>query len=514
MQSKTILIFFLILVAFIGAKANQPVYKNGTTSYSTFEISVQNLKWYHKEVFYQLDTKNFYDSDENGVGDFNGIIQKLDYLEKLGITAVWLMPMMKQEDNVHGYEVIDFYEVASQFGGEQDFRDLLQALHEHNMKVLIDFVPNHASYLNQWFQDSRNEINGKNDWFVWSENKKNNKFWLDTIRNQYFYSEFWYTMPEFNYRSSEVKAEMIKVGKFWLENYGIDGYRVDVPYQLVENKEANNCCFQEETYLYWKEWTKEFFKSFPNAFLVAENWEEPELGSRIVNTGGFSSAFNKWLRDGLLSSLNSGSGKEITDRLHKSLKTYPNYSFSPISGNHDMPRLMNSLDNNIFKVKVAMAYTLTIPGIPFIYQGDELGMEGNTHDRIRFNWSAVEEQSLDESSLLNFVQKVAAIRKGEKALQIGNYKDLISNNASVISYMRKYEDEVIITIINLSDKTCCNVDFSLSHSGIAQGVYFLENLFNKNETNAIKIDDSGKLMNWSPFTELKPYSVYVFKLNK
>jgi maltose alpha-D-glucosyltransferase / alpha-amylase len=220
--------------------------------------------WYKDAVFYEVPVKSFFDSNGDGIGDLNGLAQKLDYLQHLEIDCIWLLPMYPSPMRDDGYDISDFYSINPDYGTVEDFERLVSAAHERKIRVIADLVLNHTSDQHPWFQSARKPGSPKRDWYVWSDDdqkykgariiftdtEKSNWTW-DPEARAYYWHRFFSHQPDLNYDNPEVRAEMLKVMRFWLDR-GIDGFRVDAAPYLFE-REGTSCENLPETHAYLKE---------------------------------------------------------------------------------------------------------------------------------------------------------------------------------------------------------------------------------------------------------------------
>ena len=213
----------------------------------------KNGLWYKDAVIYELHIKTFFDSNGNGCGDFQGLIQKLDYLQDLGINCLWLLPFYRSPMKDDGYDIAHYKEVASEYGTMKDFQDFVKEAHKRGIRVLIELVMNHTSDLHPWFTEARPDRNSpKRDYYVWSDDPQRYKeariiftdteksnWTYDPVSKQYYWHRFFSHQPDLNYSNPEVREAMLDVLSFWLR-MGVDGFRLDaVPY-LFE-REGTNC---------------------------------------------------------------------------------------------------------------------------------------------------------------------------------------------------------------------------------------------------------------------------------
>ena len=212
-------------------------------------INLDNIEtnpWWNDAVFYEIFVRSFYDSNADGVGDLQGIIQKLDYLNDgnpntdtdLGVTALWLMPIFPSP-SYHGYDVTDYRNIDEEYGTMNDFKALITAAHARGIKIVIDFVGNHTSDQHPWFTASASN-ESKRDWYLWNSNKPSyNGPWGQEVwherNSSYYYGVFWGGMPDLNYTNQEVTNEIKNTLRFWKEEVGVDGFRIDAVKHWIEN---------------------------------------------------------------------------------------------------------------------------------------------------------------------------------------------------------------------------------------------------------------------------------------
>ncbi len=383
---------------------------------------VNNL-WYRDAIFYEVHVKCFYDSNNDGIGDFEGMRQKLDYLKTLGIDCIWLLPFYKSPLKDDGYDISDYYSIQPEYGTMDDFQRFLDDAHASSIRVIADLVLNHVSDQNQWFQEARKDRNSpKRDWFVWSDTDKKYKdariIFIDTeISNwawepnsrQYYWHRFYSSQPDLNYDNPEVREEMKNVIRFWLKK-GLDGFRCDaVPY-LFEH-EGTSCENLPETHAYFKEIRKMIDFEFPGTILLAEANQWPsDAKAYFGNEDEFHMCFNFPLMPRIFISLARQSGNPIIDIIKQTLPIPTTCDWGIFLRNHDeltlemvtdeerdimyseyakLPKMRLNLgirrrlaplvDNERSSLELLNALLLSIPGSPILYYGDELGMGDNIY---------------------------------------------------------------------------------------------------------------------------------------
>lgn len=434
------------------------------------------IEWLKKAVFYEIYPQSFCDSNGDGIGDFNGITGKLDYIKSLGANALWINPCYDSPFKDAGYDVRDYKKVAARYGTNEDLYRLFEEAHKRDIKVLLDLVPGHTSEEHEWFLKSgKAERNEYSDRYIWTDH------WITGIkghpyiggecdRNGTYMLNFFKCQPALNYgflRPDEpwqqamddegplATREAIRdVIRFWL-SHGCDGFRVDMAYSLVkddDDKKSGTCAV-------WRDIFAPVRKEFPEAAFIAE-WSDPELS---ILSAGFDmdfylnekgNGFNSLLRDYQVNEDDDSYFRrkdkcDITRFLTEYIPMYLNTKgrgyISMITCNHDTTRPAFNL--SVDELKVAYACLLTLPGVPFIYYGDEIGMrfldvptkEGGytrTGSRTPMQWNngvnrgfsnapadklylpvdesedapTVEDQEKDEDSLLGSVRKILSFR--------------------------------------------------------------------------------------------------------
>lgn len=277
------------------------------------KVGLHTTYWWNDAVFYEIFVRSFYDSDGNGKGDFQGLIEKLDYLNDgdpatnsdLGITGIWLMPI-NQSPSYHGYDVTDYRTVESDYGSNEDFKEFIAEAHKRGINVIIDYVMNHSSSEHPWFQDSKSTGSDKRDWYRWSAtNPGYSGPWGQDVWHSssgaYYYGIFWSGMPDLNYETQVVKDEMFDIARFWLEDMGTDGFRLDAVKYIIEN--GSELEDTEETFQFWRDF-RAYYKSVnPNAFAVGEAWTSTDIVRNYVENDGLDYCFEFDLANAIINAL-------------------------------------------------------------------------------------------------------------------------------------------------------------------------------------------------------------------
>ncbi len=361
-----------------------------------------NYFWWQQGVVYQIYPRSFMDSNADGVGDLQGIISKLDYLQWLGIDAVWISPIYPSPMADFGYDISDYTGIHPLFGTMSDFEELLQQVHARNMKLILDLVPNHTSEKHPWFLESRSSLNNpKRDWYLWHDpspdgSPPNN--WLsvfggsgwewDSTTGQYYYHAFLKEQPDLNWRNPEVQKAMLDVMRFWLE-LGVDGFRVDVMWHMIKDAQWRNNPVNPD----YKPHMATYEKLIP-----AYSTDQPEVHNIVSMMRRLTDEFEERLIIGEIylpiqklvtyyGTDNSGAHLPFNFQLitltwnARTIATavdlyeaalpkggWPNW----VLGNHDQPRISSRVGEA--QARVAAMLLLTLRGTPTIYYGDEIGM--------------------------------------------------------------------------------------------------------------------------------------------
>ncbi len=377
--------------------------------------------WYKNAVFYQVYVRAYFDSNGDGHGDIQGVTQKLDYLQDLGIDCIWLMPVYPSPLKDDGYDIADYYGVLREYGSIDDLRELVEAAHQRGIYVITDLVLNHTSDQHPWFQAARsNRQSPYRDYYVWSDTDQKYSqarvIFIDTLKSnwtwdeqagQYFWHRFYSSQPDLNYDNPAVQAEMENVARFWLD-IGVDGFRADaVPY-LFE-REGTICENLPETHVYLKKLRRLFDQHYPDKILLCEANQWPEDVRPYFGDGDeFHMGFHFPVMPRIYMALRKGDREPLEWILNRTPEIPENCQWCVFLRNHDeltlemvtederqwmwseyapeqrmrlnlgiRRRLAPLLDNDLRKLALANSLLFTLPGSPIIYYGDEIGMGEN-----------------------------------------------------------------------------------------------------------------------------------------
>jgi alpha-amylase len=510
--------------------------------------------WWNNTVFYEVFVRSFADSTSgplanDGIGDLQGLIEKLDYLndgnptttDDLGVSGIWLMPIMPSP-SYHGYDVTDYYTVNEDYGTNEDFKRLMVEAHKRGIKIIIDLVLNHTSSEHPWFIEARdNPESERRNWYIWSDVKPaytgpwGQNVWHGSASG-YYYGLFWSGMPDLNYKDAQVRAEMENVTRFWLEDLGVDGFRLDAARHLIEEGSI-----QENTEA-THEWLKRFYtvykSSNPEALTVGEIWTENFLIAAYLQGDEMDLAFDFDLAEVIVAGVMTRNAGRIQRALTSSYNLFGNGLSATFLTNHDMNRVMSQLGSDVDKSKLAASVLMTIPGVPFIYYGEEIGMSGVKPDemiRTPMQWSAdegagfttgspwesinadyreknVTAQSQDPTSLLSHYRQLIHMRNDHPALQTGGYSTVESEQEAILAFLRASQEENILVVINLSEETVSGYDLTLKEGSLA-GTYQALLLYGgEAELPRLDANDGGGFDAYLPLSEIPGRGVLIIQL--
>jgi len=379
--------------------------------------------WYKDAVIYQLHVRSFCDSNADGIGDFLGLAQKLDYLQELGITAIWVLPFYASPLRDDGYDIADHTSVHPSYGSLEDFKTFLTAAHKRGIRIIIEMVLNHTSDQHPWFQEARSSrANPKRDWYVWSETdtryqgariifldtEMSNWAW-DPISKSYYWHRFFSYQPDLNFDNPAVFEAIWGVMKCWL-NLGVDGLRLDaVPY-LVE-REGTSCENLPETHALIREFRRRLDSAYPGRILLAEaNQRTTDVCGYFGNGDEFHAAFHFPLMPRMFMAVKQEDRKPIIEILEQTPSIPASCQWYLFLRNHDeltlemvtdverdfmystyaidremrlnlgiRRRLAPLMDNDRRRVELLNGLLMSLPGTPIVYYGDEIGMGDNIY---------------------------------------------------------------------------------------------------------------------------------------
>lgn len=490
----------LLLVLFLWSACSH----NSTTSAGSLKAGPPDTQWQNGwtqgAVVYEVFVRSFYDSNGDGIGDLKGLIAKLDYLndgnpetkQDLGVDALWLMPVF-ESPSYHGYDTTDYRRINPDYGTNEDFQLLLEKAHRRGIRIIVDYVMNHTGSGNPWFIESSSPGSAKRDWYVWSPTDLgwhqpwggSNQTWHPKNEG-YYYGVFWSGMPDLNFRNPMIKKEIKDTAAYWLNN-GVDGFRLDATRYLVEDGPGPGQADTPESHAFLKEFSAFVRTTKPEAMLVGENWTETPIiatyfGSTDKIAGGneLPMNFNFPLSSAILQVVKTGNATPIAAKYAEMKTYYPTgINDAPFLTNHDQVRIATELDKNTQKLRNAASILFTLPGAPFVYYGEEVGMQNGTTNndeakRTPMPWDSqggfttgspwfayspgtdtanVMTETDSPNSLLSHYRNLIAARKSSEALSRGNIEMLspVTGMYPVVVFLRKTAAETVLVAHNVSD---------------------------------------------------------------
>ncbi len=448
-------------------------------------------------TFYEIFPYSFYDSNGDGVGDINGITQKLDYLndgdtkttDDLGIDGIWLTPVM-QSPTYHKYDVVDYYTVDKQFGTNEDFKKFLEEAHKRGINVIIDLVVNHSSSQHEWFKKALEELaQGKTDgyaqYYHFEENKNIDGWTKAGVGDWYYESDFWSEMPDLNLKNPALRAELEKIVKYWLD-MGVDGFRLDAVmwFESIDGVKGRH---DHEGSIEDLKWLYDYAKTVKeDVYMVGECWADSPATIADYYKSGLDSLFNFSVQgsSGKINSyVNSSDASAYVQYLENWQKQISERNAAAIDAkflsNHDTVRSSEFMINNS-RQRLAAAMYILAPGNPYIYYGEEIGMEGtNPPDqdvRRGMYWSAdddkgyvkripdapspdeepsvsVESALKDDNSLMSYYKRIIALRNQNPEIARGTIKAVtLGDNSAAAGFVSTYKDSSVMVVYNLGDE--------------------------------------------------------------
>jgi glycosidase len=529
------LLYTLLLLSVLSACASpSPTPAPTLPATVIHEVSAPELDWWRTAVFYEIFVRSFYDTDGNGIGDFNGITAKLDYLQSLGVNGIWLMPI-HPSPSYHGYDVINYYAVNTEYGTMDDFKNLLNEAHKRDIHIIIDLVINHTSSQHPWFKDANaNPDSPYHDFYLWADEPGVGNWYQG--QHGYYYGYFWEGMPDLNYTNPAVTDAMLKVTDFWLNNVGVDGFRIDAVKHLIEEdgKVENTPATHA--------WLKDFYKAYkaknPDAYTIGEVFGAGSSVVKLYTDNELDHIFNFEMSSGFVNSVNGGANSGIISAVKFAQMDVPDYDFATFLTNHDQNRAMSVFYGNVNKAKVASFLMLTSPGTPYIYYGEEIGMQGVKPDediRLPMQWSAdefagfstaepwrapsidytkvnIEAQTGDPNSLLEHYRALIQLRKTHPTLQTADITLLDARNSGIFATLRTDENGTYLVIANLTENEINDYTLDLNQAKLAESVGSVETVFGADAAQ-VPVRSGADFDPYKPFESLHPYAMYVIELN-
>ncbi|MEE1622020.1 maltose alpha-D-glucosyltransferase [Zafaria sp. Z1313] len=509
-----------------------------------YQLSAPGLshdpQWHRKAVFYEVLVRAFSDGNGDGSGDLDGLIDKLDYLQWLGVDCLWLPPFFKSPLRDGGYDISDYYDVLDEFGTIADFRRLVSEAHARGLRIIIDLPMNHTSDEHPWFQASRSDPDGEyGDFYVWSDtdekyqdariifvDTEESNWTFDPVRRQFFWHRFFHHQPDLNFENPKVHQAMFDVVRYWLD-LGVDGFRADaIPYLFEE--EGTNCENLPPTHAFLRELRRLVDEEYPGRVIIAEANQPPH---EVVEYFGSAEepechmCFHFPIMPKLFYALRDQLAAPIIETMEETPAIPEGTQWGTFLRNHDeltlemvtsaereamlgwyapdsrmranvgiRRRLAPLLDNSRAELELIHALLLALPGSPFLYYGDEIGMgdniwlEDRDASRTPMQWNPdrnagfstadpgklylpvvqslvfnfanvnVEQQLAHSGSMLHWLRQVLGVRRGHQVFGLGGYRNVPASAESVLAFLRELppeqadhgEGESVLCVYNLS----------------------------------------------------------------
>lgn len=443
-------------------------------------------RWWDEAVGYEIFVRSFQDSDGDGKGDLKGLTSRLDYLKDLGVDLLWLMPIT-ESPSYHGYDVTDYKDVEDDYGTLEDLDAMLAAAKERGIRVIMDLVVNHSSSKHPWFTS---KPPGESDYYVWSdEGHEWDRPWgpgptWHSRGDKWFYALFWEGMPDLNFTTRAVVEEMHDISRFWLKR-GMAGFRLDAARYIIETGEGPGQADTPETHAFWREYRRTLEPEFPEALFLGEVWTDSTIVGTYFGTEAEPELHMNFDFDAAgasLGAIKDGKAEGLQAALCKRFEAFPPHA-SPGSflTNHDQWRLATVIDKTgPAGAKLAAALLLSMPGTPWLYYGEEVGLRLGTSDddiakRLPMQWApgagvgfttgepwapprdsapphTIAHQMKDTGSLWSQYKRMIALRKAHPALATGGARLLeVSGSAGApLALFRHKGGEWIWALFNFS----------------------------------------------------------------
>jgi glycosidase len=455
-------------------------------------------------VKYEIFVQSFADSNGDGIGDIKGMTAKLDYLKTLGVNGIWLMPV-NPSPSYHKYDVVDYRGIHPDYGTMDDFKEFVNQAHSRGIKVILDLVVNHTSSEHPWFKAASNSVDSEyRNYYVWEKREDiiqniekkevtmdsdNITQWHENANDdseELYYGFFHGGMPDLNFDNPKVRQEIFDIGRFWLEEVKVDGFRLDAARHIYPDERA------EDNHAWWEEFLSEMKKYNPDVYLVGEVWADAATVAPFLK--GLPSLFNfdmafsilgSVLREKSLAAEITGpdwiekSNLDLLDNFIETRRSYlavnPDFQDAIFLSNHDQNRSASFLTGAQANIKLAASILFTLPGLPYIYYGEEIGMLGmkpdeqirepliwkpKGEDEVRTAWivpeystdstiTSVGIQEEDESSILNHYRDWISLRNQTEALSEGEIIKVEVNDPQVVAFKRISSNDSVMVVHNL-----------------------------------------------------------------
>lgn len=506
-------------------------------------------------VWYEIFVRSFYDSDGDGVGDIQGVIEKLDYIndgdptttDDLGANGIWLMPV-NPSPTYHGYDVTDYYGINPDYGTLEDFRQLIDEAHARGIKVIIDLVINHSSSQHPYFIESATPGTEYENWYIWRDEHpgftgpEGQTVWHPR-NDRYYYGIFESGMPDLNHRNPEVTNEIFNIVDFWVGDVGVDGFRIDaVKYLIEEDGQLADTVANREWMAIFTEYVK---RVNADALVLGEIWSPTLAVTRYVEDNAVDMAFEFDLAEAIFSSVRGANARNVSRAFDRGLRGYPHGRYATFLTNHDQDRYASRVDGDMGRLRSAAAILLLTPGSPFIYYGEEIGMFGSKPDpRIRtpMQWTDapvtagftttnepyeplaeqpeelagtinVAAQADDPDSLLSLYRDLIHLRQDHAVLQHGQIAVMDDATRGIFAFLRHDDDDVVLVLINLDDEPVSEITLGLDEGPLSTHPTAAQTLYGEaGEISLPEVNEDGGFADYAPVPIMEPFSTLVIQL--
>ena len=509
---------------------------------------------------YEVYVRSFADADGDGIGDLRGLVSHLDDLNDgdpattndLGVTALWLMPVAAAASD-HGYDVTDYFTVEPDYGTNADMRTLVEAAHERGIRIIVDLVINHTSDRHPWFVDARTPGSAHESWYLWSDHPPTvagpggRPVW-HADGKRWYYGYFQAGMPDLNLENPEVTAEIDRIARFWLDDIGIDGFRIDAARHLVED--GATLQNTDATLAWLQAFRERVHRMKSDALVLGEVWDSTSITSRYVRDGALDLVFEFDLAAQMLLAVRSGDSGSLSYMEGQLIDAYPaGGPFAPFLTNHDQDRTFDVVGRDVARAKQAATLLLTGAGTPVVFYGEEIGMRGRKpDDRIRspMPWTGepdgfgftsgtpweplvdgadlanVASEMVDPASLLSHYRALIRLRGSLPALHGDGSTFLLDvSDPAVYGVLRQAPSgSSAVLVSNLSGEPIDGVTVSLTAGPLCDGVgTVVVHRVSPNPAEVISdiappaTNGSGGLTNWR-LGSLEPHEDVVIELTR
>jgi glycosidase len=376
-----------------------------------------------------------------------------------------------ESPSYHGYDVTDYYKIEPDYGTNDDFKLFVAAAHQRHIRVLVDLVLNHASSDHPFFREAlQDTASPHRNWFRWSKTGGNN-WHKSPVRDEYYYGLFWSGMPDLNFENPAVLEESKRVARFWLDSLGVDGFRLDAVRHLVED--GDQVSNTPATHAVLRAFGQYVRNIAPQSYTIGEVWDNTET-ILTYYPDQLDAYFAFPVSEALMEAVRTGKAGELLPTVLQFQRAQPAYRWAPFQRNHDQTRTLTALGNDVAAAKLAATILLTLPGLPFVYYGEEIGMTGDKPDeQLRTPmqwtgsaagftsgkpWEALQHDSLTANvaaqdhaanSLLNLYRRLIHLRAANPALRSGELVPVATGSESVLAYIRKDGARQVLVVANL-----------------------------------------------------------------